>query len=174
MEEQSITHIWTRFNRQWLLCGVIAGLLAGLAIIIVAMPFSEKFLGEPLHFLKIIGAMFTGIKGMNYGPLGPSGFAGLGVHLLLSSIYGFVYAQLVDERSQARSLIVIALVTCAIIWVFSYCLFMPAFNFYFLNMVTIKTGLLMHLLFGLSFGLILSMVRKILLKNDERPAPSTT
>lgn len=158
-EETSITHIWNRFHVRWLLCGGAAGIGAGLVMLVVAILLGLESLGEWSQPMKLLAAGIFGPDATYYGPLGEPGLYGTSLHLSLSLLYGMLFAQLVDEKSRKRSIIVLGLVTSFIIWIFGSLLFMPSFNRTLAGILPARVGLLLHLVFGLSFGLILSALR---------------
>ena len=164
MQEKSITHIWLRFDRRWLLAGAVSGIGAGLLVLLVTCVASAQVLGEWSQPLKFIGAAMFGGVATAYGPVGVAGFAGLFLHLGLSTLYGVTFAQLVDEKSRLVSLVVLGLVTSFIIWIFGCKLFMPSFNPFLALTLPARVGLILHLFFGASFGFLLDRVRPIFLK----------
>lgn len=164
-EVPTITHIWARFNLRWIICGILSGVLAGLLIAIITMPLAASRLGEATAGLKYIGAVFFGREGTRFGPMGASGFAGLVLHLSLSALYGAVFAQLISEKSKPLSLIILSVVTSMIIWVFGCMLFMPAFNLPFREILSPILAIFLHIGFGLSFGVILNILRNKILED---------
>ena len=161
----TITHIWTRFNLRWIICGILSGVLAGLLIAIITMPIAASYLGESTAGLKYIGVVFFGSEGTRFGPMGASGFAGLVLHLSLSALYGAVFAQLVCEKSKPQSLLILGVVTSMIIWVFGCMLFMPSFNLPLREVLSPILAIFLHIGFGLSFGVILNFLRNKIFEN---------
>lgn len=155
----TVTHIWERLNPKWLVAGVTSGLLAGFLVLLVGMVLSHLYLGEWSQALKILGGICFGYEATAYGPVGLAGLAGAGIHFFFSGLYGVTYAQLVHEHSSSQALLVLALVTSIIIWVFGGMLFMPTFNPVMADFVSRSLILFFHLLFGLSFGLIINSLR---------------
>ena len=162
--EMSIEHIWTRFNRRWLFCGVFSSFTAGSLSIFLASILTFFYFGEWSYGLKLIGASAFGLNGTTFGSLGASGVAGLFIHLGLSLLYGTLFAQLVSENSSKSGLFILGVVTSFIIWVFGCQLFMPSFNPSLAMELPTRIGLLLHLFFGTSFGIALPFFRSVLLK----------
>ena len=162
--EQSVTHIWTRFNLKWIITGAVSGILAGLFVIGIGSLIAGKHLGEWSQPFKIIGAAIYGKEALHYGSFGRPGLMGLFIHMLLSAIYGGTFAQMVNEKSSRSSLVILGLVTSLVIWVFGCALFMPSFDIFLRISMPITLGVILHIIFGISFGLILSLVRPVLLK----------
>lgn len=157
-QNKTITHIWTRVNPKWLVSGAISGILAGSIVLAVACLIAIKTEGEWSQPLKLLGSMCYGGDAMAFGPVGAVGFYGLGLHLILSTIYGLTFTQLVDEKSKPLSLVILGVVTSLVIWVFGCQLFMPSFNYYLYDALTTVSAVLFHILFGATFGIILSAI----------------
>lgn len=155
---KTITHIWTRFNPKWLISGAISGILAGSIVLGIACLIAAQTMGEWSQPLKLLGSMCYGGDAMAFGPVGTVGMYGLGLHLILSTIYGLTFTQLVDENSKPLSLVILGFVTSLVIWVFGCQLFMPSFNYYLYDALTTVSAVLFHVLFGITFGIILSVV----------------
>lgn len=165
--EATITHIWSRFHLRWLLCGAVSGIGAGLIMLVLAMiAGAGVFGGDWTQPMKLLGATFFGPDATYYGPLGVAGLYGLSLHLALSTLYGLIFAQLVCEKSRKRNLVILGFVTSFIIWIFGCMLFMPAFDITLAKALPVRVGLFLHLSFGVTFGLLLSSFRKVLLKNN--------
>lgn len=162
--EMSVTHIWTRINKRWLLAGAVSAIWAGIVVMLVATIGASGKLGEWSQPLKLIGATFFGGDATAYGPLGAAGMAGVLVHLGLSTLYGLVFAQLVHEESSRGALVILGLVTSFIIWIFGCQLFLPSFDITLKLMMPTRIGLFLHLFFGLSFGFFLGRLRPIFLR----------
>lgn len=164
--EHSITHIWQRFHGRWIMAGGVSGILAGLMIVIVSGIITQSLTGDLWQPLKLIGAAIYGNSATAYGPLGVAGIAGLLIHLFLSLLYGVTFAQLVCEKSRPLSLVIMGIVTSLIIWVFACMLFLPSFDLPLAFSLGRWIGLLLHVLFGLSFALILVFFRSRMAPSD--------
>ncbi len=164
-EGKSITHIWTRFNPRWVMAGIFSGVIAGLIVAAISGIYAAKVSGEFYRPLKLMGAAIFGVKATTYGPLGTAGMAGLGLHLILSACFGGTFAHLVDEKSKGVSLVILGVVTSLVIWVFGGCLFAGSFDLPFALEVSKRVILIAHILFGLSFGIILKSVRGLFIKD---------
>src|SRR3989338_9411558 len=106
LNEHSVTHIWQRFNLQWILAGAISGILAGLFVIGIGSLIAGKHLGEWQQPFKIIGAAFYGKEALLFGGFGKAAILGLVIHMALSAVYGATFAQLVNERSSPSALVI--------------------------------------------------------------------
>lgn len=160
----SVNHIWERFNPRWMGIGALAGVTAGMLALFIAMIASVTHGGEWDRPFKFIGATFYGPSATAYGSLGKAGFAGLVLHITLSTVYGLLFAHLVSEKSRIRSLIVLGLVTSYIIWIFSCKLFMPSFDPALALSLPSWDGLYLHFLFGGTFGIFLGIYRVVIYK----------
>lgn len=159
----TIAHIWTRLHVRWVIQGAFCGVLAGFIMILVATLISIKTLGDWSQPLKLVGAMVYGPQATAYGPLGAAGIVGGLIHFSLCILYGVVFTHLVHEDSSPVSLIVLALVTSFIIWIFGFLLFMPSFNLSLAFALSTPVSLMLHLLFGFSFGISLTWLRPFFL-----------
>ena|SRR3990167_9032767 len=160
----TIEHIWTRIDYQWLKTGALSGASAGLFIILLASGLTSKLLGDWTQPFKMIGAAVFGAEATAFGPLGKAGLVGVLIHMVLSVIYGVIFAQLVHERSHARSLIFLGFVTAFIIWVFSCKLFLPSFDIHLAIRFPSTVSLFMQVLFGLANSIFLVLFRPYFIK----------
>lgn len=160
----TIEHIWTRIDYQWLKAGALSGILAGLLIILVASGLTSRLLGDWTQPFKMIGAAVFGAEATAFGPLGKAGLAGFLIHMILSVVYGLIFAHLVHEKSHARSLILLGFVTSFIIWVFSCKLFLPSFNIHLAIRFPSTVSLFMQVLFGISNSIFLVLFRPYFIK----------
>lgn len=161
-ESASIAHIWSRFNVKWIIAGAIAGVGAGLAMLAVASLIAAQYLGEWSQSIKLLAVTFHGPNILQFGPLTFQALYGLFLHLALAALYGVIFAQLVDEECSGAALIVLGLTTSLIVWVFGCALFLPSINFVLTQAMPIRVAILLHLTFGLSFGLIAQVTRRLL------------
>lgn len=160
----SVDHIWNRLHFKWLMAGAFSGILSGAIILLIAIFFSIKSTGDWSQPLKLVGATVYGPKATAFGPLGAAGTLGGLIHFALCILYGVVFAHLVHEDSSRKSIIILAMVTSFIIWIFGFLLFMPSFNLSLMNALSTPVSLLLHFLFGFTFGVVLSGIRPIFLK----------
>lgn len=160
-ESASIAHIWSRFNLKWIIAGALAGIGAGLVMLAFASLIAAHYLGEWSQSIKLLAVTFHGPSVLQFGPLTPEALHGLFLHLGLASLYGMIFAQLVDEECNGAALIVLGLTTSLIVWVFGCALFLPSINFVLTQAMPIRVAILLHLTFGLSFGLIAQVTRRI-------------
>ncbi|MBI4410856.1 MAG: hypothetical protein HY541_00025 [Deltaproteobacteria bacterium] len=160
----TIEHIWTRIDYPWLIAGALSGASAGLLIILLASQLTSKLLGDWTQPFKMIGAAVFGAEATAFGPLGEAGLIGFLIHTVLSVIYGVVFAQLVHEKSHARSLVFLGFVTGFIIWVFSCKLFLPSFNLPLALRFPSTVSLVLQVLFGIFNSLFLVLYRPYFIK----------
>lgn len=160
-ESASIAHIWSRFNVKWIMAGALAGVGASLVMLVVASFIAAHYLGEWSQAIKLLSVTFHGPSILQFGPLTIQALHGLFLHLGLGGLYGMIFAQLVDEEGSGAALIVLALTTSLIVWVFGCALFLPSINFVLTQAMPIRVAILLHLTFGLSFGLIAQVTRRI-------------
>ena len=165
--EATITHIWMRFNRRWVLAGATSGAFAGLVVLLVAVFLSVRVVGEWSQPMKLVGAMVFGENATAYGSLGWAGFVGLWIHLGFSALFGATFAQLVHEKSSSKAMLILGLVTSFIIWVFGCQLFGPAFNPTLKSFMPTGVGLFFHLFFGFTFGALIGKLRGYFLKSQD-------
>jgi len=160
----TISHIWTRVHVKWLIEGALCGILAGTVMMLIGMFLALKTSGDWTQPLKLVGATVYGPRATAYGPLGAAGLVGGVIHYSLCVLYGVVFTHLVDEESRSQSLIVLALVTSFIIWIFGFLLFMPSFNLSLAYGLSAPMSLLLHLTFGFFFSLFLIWFRPFFVK----------
>jgi len=161
----SINHIWERFNPKWIIAGIISALASGFIILALVCALSANALGEAIQPLKILGAVVLGNNGgiaTAYGPFNKYAAIGILFHAFLCSWYGATFAQLVDEKSKALSLVILGFVTSLIIWVFGGNLFLGSFNITLWAVVNRWLWIGLHIAFGTLFGIILGIVRGVL------------
>lgn len=156
---QSVTHIWERVNCRWLGAGAFSGIAAGLLIMIIGSIMAQIHYGEWTQAPKLFAAMCYGGDGLAYGSAPGIVIYGFLIHFFFSAIYGMTFAQLVNEESTTLSLMILGFVTALIIWVFGFRLFMPSWDYWLFAAVPGGLGILFHIIFGISFGWILSKSR---------------
>lgn len=156
----AIAHIWTRLHPRWLLTGVISGLGAGLVVLLVA-----AFLSKGIFFpIKLIGATALGEQAMDLGTFGVGGFAGLAIHFGLSAFFGLVFSQTVSEISRRRTLLFLGTVAGLAVWLFWSMMFMPSFNEPMFYLLPKSVSLLLHTIFGVTFGILVAGLRPTIIK----------
>jgi len=153
MENTSVHHdisyIWTRLHPRWLATGLIAGLGAGLIMLCLAAYLSTT-IHEDLTFpVKLIGSSLS---------------AGFLIHFSLAGFFGVVFSQFVSENSRKRSLLLLSFLGGLAVWLFWFAMFMPSFNEAMTFFLPKKISLLLHVVFGLSFGLLVVWIRPFLCK----------
>ena len=160
--QNDISYIWTRVNKRWLASGFLAGLGAGLVMLAFAAFLSTNLAREISFPAKLIGAALFGGKALATDSI-VGGTAGLILHLTLSGFFGLVFAQFVLETSRKRVLIFLGALAGLAVWLFWSMMFMPSFNeamFFFLPKLV---SLLLHLVFGVTFGFLIVLLRSFLL-----------
>lgn len=151
-----ISHIWTRLNPRWLVSGITAGLFAGLVMLLVAAFLAGSELFYPA---KVIGASVWGKQAMQFGSLGLGGLTGMTIHFFLSGFFGLVFAQFVLETSRKRTLLLLGALAGLAVWLFWSAMFMPSFNEPMTWLLPKTISLLLHAIFGFTFGLSLVTLR---------------
>lgn len=158
-----ISYIWTRFNKNWAKTGVLAGLGAGLGSILLAGLFS----GSLAYPFRLVGAALLGPEALRHGSV--AGFlTGALIHFGLSAFFGFVFAQFVWEESRRRILGLLGTLGGLAVWLFWSMMFMPAFNEPMLFLMSKKMALLLHLVFGATFGVLVIGLRSRFTASPER------
>lgn len=161
---ESVSHIWERLHFKWIVAGAFSAILAGTVTLLLSMYFTVKGGVEWSHPLKLIGATVYGPEATAYGPLGKAGIVGGIIHYSLCVLYGVVFAHLVHEDSRRRSVMILALITSFIIWIFGFLLFMPSFNLSLSTALSTPVGLFLHLAFGFSFAVFLCGLRPLVIR----------
>lgn len=162
---KDIAHIWTRFNKSWTISGVLSGLGAGLAMILAASLLG-KMAGEEFFFApKLIGAALLGGKALAVDSSAGL-WAGLAIHFTLSAFFGLVFAQTIRETARKRILFVLGLMGGLAVWLFWCMMFMPSFDQPMLFLLPKLTALGLHLLYGLTFSLLIIILRATIVSTD--------
>lgn len=156
-----IEHIWSRFNLKWVIAGTLSGILAGIAMLVVAGIVTQ---GGFFAFPKMIGVTLVGPESMRLNGLGVGGFLGVALHLFLSGFFGFVFAHFIDEHSKSTSILFLGLLGGLAVWLFWSMMYMPSLNEPMTWIVSKTMQIKLHLFFGATFGLLLNLLRKVLLK----------
>lgn len=155
-----IAHVWTRFHPRWLLTGIISGLGAGFVVLLVA-----ALLSRGIFFpIKLIGATALGENAMDLQTFGIGGFAGLAIHFGLSFFFGLVFSQTVSETSRRRTLVLLSTVAGLAVWLFWSMMFMPSFNEPMFYLLPKSVSLLLHTIFGVTFGVLVVGLRPVIVK----------
>lgn len=158
-----ISYIWSRFNPRWVLTGILSGVGAGFAAIALGAFFSTHYIYREAGFpFKLIGFSWVGPHALNAGVFNSGGLAGLLTHVALSAFFGFVFAQFVAEWMRKRVLILMGTLGGLAVWLFWSAMFMPSFNEAMTYLLPKPVSILLHLVFGLSFGLFIVTLRPLL------------
>lgn len=161
-----ISYIWTRVNVRWLLCGALAGLGAGLVVLLISALLTVLYLPREFDFpAKLVGAVLLGANALHIdSELGT--LTGLAIHLGLSTFFGLVFAQFVFETSRRRFLFLLSCLAGLSVWLFWSMMFMPAFNEPMFYLMPKPVSLLLHAVFGVSFGLLIVTLRPLFMTQD--------
>ncbi len=112
-------------SRGFLVHGVAGGITAGLAFAAVEMLLSVLLGSSPFRPFRAIGSMVLGQQALNESyPLVAAVTTGLGLHFLLSAIYGAIFARILWITGQAGKLTSIVVATGVV-----YALALWAVNF---------------------------------------------
>lgn len=156
-----VSHIWTRFNGRWILTGVVSGLGAGAVMLIAAAVLSGQVAREFFFPAKLVGVALLGPKALQIDSnLGAT--AGLALHFALSAFFGLVFAHFVLETSRKRMLLLLGTLAGLAVWLFWSMMFMPAFNETMSALLPKTVSLLLHTIFGASFGAFVILLRPFL------------
>lgn len=161
-----ISYIWTRVNKRWLAAGALAGMGAGLAMLAAAAVLTYFYLPREMSFpAKLIGAAMLGASALQIDArIGM--IAGLAIHFGLSGFFGLAFAQCVWEESRRRVLFLLSTLTGLALWLFGSMMLMPAFNETMFYLLPKPVSLLLHVVFGVSFGILIVGLRRRLLNEN--------
>jgi len=164
-----VSYIWTRFNPKWALSGVLAGIGAGLIAVALGSFLSMHYMfREAAYPFKLIGAVWFGSSALNAATFVPGGLAGLATHLSLSAFFGLVFSQFVPEWTKKRILIIMGTLGGLAVWLFWSAMFLPSFNETMAYLLPRPVSILLHLAFGLSFGVLMVSFRPLIVRSVER------
>lgn len=164
--QNDISHIWKRFNPRWLLTGILSGIGAGFVMLLLTSLWAHTLPREATFGAKLIGATLLGAKSLDLHS-NKGAFVGLLIHFGLSSFFGLTFAQFVLEASRRRILILLSILGGLVSWLFWFMMFMPAFNEPMAWLFPKPISLLIHLVFGLTFGVLVVVLRPRLNANNE-------
>lgn len=97
--ELQLTQIWLRKDTTRWAAGVLAGLVAGVAMLLFSMVLSALMGNEFWAPMKLPAVPFLGGAVMEYGIHPGSMLFGLAVHLVVAAFWGFVYAHFTGTNS---------------------------------------------------------------------------
>ncbi len=119
----------TRSELPWAIRhGAMAGVIAGLAFAAFEMAASAVMMGGPAFAmpLRMIGAIAMGSEALDPGyPLAMAALAGVAVHMMLSMIYGAVFATLAGGLRSGLAIIGLASVYGLALWLINFYLIAP-------------------------------------------------
>lgn len=162
--QNDVSHIWTRVYTGWLKTGLLSGLGAGLVALVFGAFLANLIHREATYPAKLIGAVWVGAEALQLGSFNSGALAGLVIHFTLSAFFGLVFAQFISERSRKGSLVFLSLLGGVAVWLFWSMMFLPSFNPTMASLLPKTISLLLHFVFGLSFGLFIVMLRPMLCK----------
>ncbi len=161
--KNDVSHIWTRFEPRWILTGILSGIGAGFIAIGLGSFFSIHYIYREAGYpFKLIGFSWVGQHALDAGAFNSGGLAGLMTHIALSALFGFVFAQFVAEWTRKRVLLLMGALGGLAVWLFWSSMFMPSFNEAMTYLLPKPVSILLHLVFGLSFGLLIVILRPLL------------
>ncbi len=133
--------------------GALGGLIAGIVMAMVAMLYTLAAQGDLLAPLKQMGATFFPSDSGS----GISMLAGLMLHMIMSIIFGIVFALIVKGRAQGYAPLAIAgIIYIAVEWAIARFIVLPAIDPPLVATFGAIGGIVAHMMFGIALGLWLA------------------
>lgn len=128
-------------------------------MLVVSILLTAIYLPREFAFpAKLVGAALLGANALQVdSELGA--LAGLGIHLGLSTFFGLVFAQFVFEASRRRFIFLLSCLAGLAVWLFWSMMFMPSFDEPMFYLMPKAVSLLLHAVFGVSFGGLVVVLR---------------
>jgi uncharacterized protein DUF6789 len=143
----------TGANPPWLREGAIGGIVAGLVMAMVAMIYTLAGQSDLLAPLKQMGALFFA----NDQGSAISMLAGLMIHMVMSIVFGVIFALLVQGRIAGYGpLLVAGLVYIAVEWAIAAFVVLPAIDKPLVPTFSAVGGFVAHMMYGAVLGLWLA------------------
>lgn len=147
--EINLTDIWLRRDPARWVAGIMAGLLAGAVMLVLAMVLSAAF-GQEFWFpAKVAAIPFLGPEAADIGMNIPVLVTGMIVHAALCAFLGLVFAHFTGTNS-LPALLGVGLTWGVFSWIFIYNLFVQSFTEISALSLPRGAGFFIHLAFGLS------------------------
>jgi hypothetical protein len=168
MTAASVTHPETRMT-EWIKHGLIGGLVAGIAFAIFEMIMAVVLDGAAAFFmpLRMIGAMALGEQALDPAYSLPTAAAtGIGVHLILSMLYGVAVAGAARYvpalAGSAASLVAWASAAGLGLWLVNFYVFAPAFGWTWFPQATnpIVQAIAHTVFYGTILGIYLNLAAR--------------
>jgi len=131
--------------------GIVAGLVAGIGMIVVWALFAQLFGGGARSLVNTIASTILGDQAFAGAMQWVSLLVGLLIHLLISALLGLLYAVSLD-RLDARDTLVVSIFYGFTIWVVSSFIVGSWFNELILSYSRTWWGFLAYFTFGLVLG----------------------
>jgi hypothetical protein len=133
----------------WVRQGALGGLVAGIVMAMVAMIYTLVAQGDLLAPLKQMGATFFPSDSGS----GISQLAGLMLHMVMSIIFGVVFALIVSGRAQGYGpLIVAGIIYIAVEWAVARFVVLPVVDPPLVSTFGAIGGIVAHMMFGIVLG----------------------
>lgn len=137
----------------WVRRGAIGGLIGGLVMAMVAMLYTLVAQGDLLAPLKQMGATFFKADSGSAGSL----LAGLMLHMMMSVIFGIVFALIVRGRASGFApLIVAGMIFIAVEWAIARFVVLPVVDQPLIATFGAIGGMIAHMMYGAVLGLWLA------------------
>lgn len=149
---------------RWAKRGAIGGVIAGIVLAMFSMTMAAVLSGADAFFmpLRMIGAIVLGMKALDPGySLLTAGVVGLMVHMMLSIVFGIIFAALVASipglANSSPLLLVAASVYGFALWIVNFYVIAPAASWsWFPDKTNVAVQFVAHtIMFGTVLGLFL-------------------
>ena len=137
----------------WVRHGAIGGLIGGMVMAMVAMLYTLVAQGDLLAPLKQMGATFFKSDSGSAGSL----LAGLMLHMMMSVIFGIVFALIVRGRATGFGPLVVAgMIFIAVEWAIARFVVLPVVDQPLVATFGAIGGMIAHVMYGAVLGLWLA------------------
>ncbi|SRR6266542_4119493 len=136
-------------NGKWIREGVIGGVIAGIAMAMVAMMYTLVAQSDLLAPLKQMGALFfPNDSGSAFSML-----AGMVLHMMTAAVLGLVFVLLIQGRiARTAPLAVAGMIYILVEWLIASYLILPAIDTALLATFATVGGFVAHAMYGVVLG----------------------